>query len=320
MKQNISQALLRKMYIMMLRIREFEKRVGDLVLKGEIKTPCHLYIGQEAVATGVCLALEKTDYVFGNHRSHGHYIAKGGDIKKLMAEIFCRETGCSRGKGGSMHIVAPEVGVIGTAPIIAASIPIAAGSALSSLLQKNNRISVSFFGDGATNEGVFYETLNFASLKKLPIIFVCENNLYSTHMPISKILADTDIAKKAEIFNIPGIQIDGNDVVEVFQTVEKAVERARQGRGPTLIECMTYRWYGHVGPSDDLDKGLRNKEELDSWMEKCPIKRLEKVLEITEAEKEEISKEIEKETEEAIIFARESSYPAEDELSLGVVK
>lgn len=320
MKQNISQDLLRKMYIMMLRIRKFEEKIGDLVLKGEIKTPCHLYIGQEAIATGVCSALKKTDYIFGNHRSHGHYMAKGGDAKKLMAEIFCRDDGCSRGKGGSMHLVDYEVGVVGTAPIVAASIPIAAGAALSSVLEENGRVSVSFFGDGATNEGVFYETLNFASLKKLPIIFVCENNLYSTHMPIFKILADTNIAKKAEIFNMPGFQIDGNNVIEVFQTVEKAVERAREGKGPTLIECMTYRWCGHVGFSDDLDKKLRTKEELDSWVKKCPIEKLKKNLEITDVENEEISKEIEKEIKEAVAFAKESSYPAEDELSSGVIK
>lgn len=320
MKQNISQDLLRKMYIMMLKIRKFEKKVGDLVLKGEIKTPCHLCIGQEAIATGVCLALEKTDYIFGNHRSHGHYIAKGGDIKKLMAEIFCRKDGCSKGKGGSMHVVDYEMGVVGAAPIVAASIPIAAGAALSFALEENNRVSISFFGDGATNEGVFYETLNFASLKKMPVVFICENNLYSTHMPISKILADTNIAKKAEIFNMPGFQIDGNDVIKIFQTAEKAVERAREGKGPTLIECKTYRWSGHVGPLDDLDKGLRNKEELDFWMKKCPIEKLKKNLEITNAENEEIYKEIEKEIEEAVVFAKESSYPAEDELSSGVVK
>lgn len=320
MKRNLPQFILRKMYTTMLLIRRFEERVGELVAKGEIVTPCHLYIGEEAVAAGACLALKKTDYIFGNHRSHGHYIAKGGDIKELMAEIFCRATGCSRGKGGSMHIVAPEVGLLGTPPIVAASIPIAVGAALSASIKKEKRVSVSFFGDGATNEGVFYESLNFASLKKLPVIFICENNFYSTHMPISKTLADTNIAKKAEGFNMPGIRIDGNDVIKVYQTATEAVKRARAGKGPTLIECRTYRWRGHVGPGDDLGKGLRSKKELDSWMEKCPIKRLERILKISTSQKERISERVEKEIQESVIFAKNSPYPAKEELLEDVFK
>src|SRR3989344_3111736 len=166
MAENPAKEILIKMYEIMLLIRRFEERVGDLILSGEIKTPCHLYIGEEAVATGVCLALKKEDYIFGNHRSHGHYIAKGGDLKKLMAEIFCKKEGCSGGKGGSMHVIAPEVGLLGTPPIVAASIPIALGAALASILRADGRVAVSFFGDGAANEGVFYESLNLASLKK----------------------------------------------------------------------------------------------------------------------------------------------------------
>ena len=324
MIEDISKDILKKMYETMLRIRRFEEKAGDLVSKGEIKTPCHLYIGEEAVATGVCLALKKEDYVFGNHRSHGHYIAKGGDIKKLMAELYGKATGCSKGKGGSMHVIAPEVGVLGTPPIVAASIPIAVGAALSSALGEKENVAVSFFGDGATNEGIFYESLNFASLKKLPVIFVCENNLFSTHMPISKILADTNIAKKAEGFNMPGIQIEGNNVIEVFQTARKTIESARQGSGPVLIECLTYRWRGHVGPNLDLDKGLRTKEELDSWMTKCPIKKLEELLVkediLSESEKNQISQKIEKEIEEAVVFAKESLYPDETELTKEIFK
>lgn len=322
--ENISKENLVKMYQTMLRIRKFEEKVGDLVSKGEIKTPCHLYIGEEAVAVGVCSALEKEDFVFGNHRSHGHYIAKGGDIKKLMAEIFCKKGGCSKGKGGSMHIVAPEIGLLGTPPIVAASIPIAVGAALSSTLREENQVAVSFFGDGATNEGAFYESLNFASLKKLPVIFVCENNQYSTHLPISKTLADTNIAKKAEIFDMPGFQIDGNNVIEVFQTAKKAIERALQGKGPTLIECLTYRWCGHVGPNLDLDKGLRSKEELDSWIGRCPIKMLEELLTkqgiLSGAEKNQISQKTEEEIEEAVVFAKESPYPGTEELAKDIFK
>ncbi len=327
MTENIPKEILLKMYETMYLIRRIEEKIGDLILAGAIKTPCHLYIGEEAVATGVCSALNKEDYIFGNHRSHGHYIAKGGDIKKLMAEIFCKKTGCSEGKGGSMHVVAPEIGLLGTPPIVSASIPIAVGAALSSVLRDEKRVAVSFFGDGATNEGVFYESLNFASLKKLPVIFVCENNFYSTHMPISKILADTNIAKKAEGFGLPGIQIDGNDVVKVYETAKEAIEKARNGEGPTLIECLTYRWRGHVGPDDNIQgthTDIRPREELDSWKAKCPIKRLEETLIkeniLSEESKNQISQKIEKEAEEAIKFAKESPYPKTEELTRSVFK
>lgn len=322
---DIPKEILIKMYETMLIIRRFEERVGDLILAGEIKTPCHLYIGEEAVATGVCLALKKEDYIFGNHRSHGHYIAKGGDLKKLMAEIFCKKTGCSGGKGGSMHIIAPEVGLLGTPPIVAASIPIALGAALASILREDGRVAVSFFGDGAANEGVFYESLNLASLKKLPVIFVCENNFYSSHLPISKTLADTNIAKKAEAFNVPGFQIDGNNVKEVHETAKKAIDNARFGKGPSLIECQTYRWRGHVGADDNiqgLHTDIRPKQELELWKEKDPIKKLEESLEregvLSMEEKIKIAKNVEEEIEKAMIFAKESPEPDEAELTKDV--
>jgi len=320
MKDNLSKSRLLKMYQTMLKIRRFEERVGDLVLKGEIKTPCHLYIGEEAVAVGVSSVLSKKDFVFGNHRSHGHFIAKGGDIKKLMAEIFCKGTGCSKGKGGSMHIIAPEVSFLGSPPIVAASIPIAVGASLFAKTRNQRRVAVVFFGDGAVNEGVFYESLNFASLKKLPVIFVCENNLYATHMPIKKTLADTEIFKKADIFNMPGFRIDGNDVVKVYQTSKRAYIRAIRGDGPSLVECLTYRWRGHVGPNLDLDKGLRNKRELDSWMKKCPIKRLEKILNLSLSEKKKILKMIDREINEAVLFAKKSPYPKYKDLNSHIFK
>jgi pyruvate dehydrogenase E1 component alpha subunit len=244
-----------------------------------------------------------------------------------MAEIFCKETGCSRGKGGSMHIIAPEVGLLGTPPIVASTIPMAVGAALASSTRGSNQVSVSFFGDGATNEGVFYESLNFASLKKLPVIFVCENNLYSTHMPIDKIMADTNIAKKTEGFNMPGIQIDGNNVVEVFQTAQKAINNAREGKGPTLIECLTYRQCGHVGPNDNIlgcHTDIRPKEELDYWFKKDPIKGLEGLLinegTIDDSKNKQITEKIEKEIEEAVEFARKSPYPEKEELFEDVFK
>lgn len=304
---------LRKMYEIMVKIRKFEEKTAEMISQKEIICPCHLYIGEEAVATGVCSALRKDDYVFSTHRSHGHYIAKGGDIKALMAELYGKATGCSKGWGGSMHVASRDIGLMGSSAIVGGSIPIAVGAALAFSMQKKDSVSVVFFGDGATAEGVFYESLNFASLKKLPVIFVCENNLYSTHMPISACLAETNIYKKAEAFKIPGIRVDGNNVIEVFKIAKEAVESARSGRGSTLIECMTYRWRGHVGSSYDLDKGLRSKEELDYWMNRCPIKMLEEFLSkygfLSDSEKIQIHRQIEKEIEEAIVFAKESPYP-----------
>ncbi len=322
---SISPTTLRAMYVTMLNIRKFEERVAEFVTPPkEIICPVHLYIGQEAVATGVCANLRRDDYVFSTHRSHGHYIAKGGDIKALMAELYGKATGCSKGRGGSMHLALPDVGLPGSSAIVAGTIPLAVGTALAFSMQKKGGVSVAFFGDGATNEGTFYESLNFASLKKLPAIFICENNLFSTHMPISACLADTNIYKKAELFNMPGVRVDGNDVIKVYEAAKKAVEDARCGKGPTLIECMTYRWRGHVGPNYDLDKGLRSKAELDYWMNRCPIKTLEDSLLkhgiISETAKIQLYKSIEKEIEEAVIFAKESPYPDESELLNNVFK
>lgn len=311
--------ILRKMYVTMVKIRKFEETVAELVTPPKkIITPCHLYIGEEAVATGVCTALKRDDYVFSTHRSHGHFIAKGGDLKALMAELHCKKTGCSKGKGGSMHVASPDIGLMGSSAIVAGSIPIAAGAALAFSMQNKDTVSVVFFGDGAAHEGVFYESLNFASLKKLPVIFVCENNFYCTHLSIIDTLADTNIYNKAEVFAMSGIRIDGNNVMEVYKVAKKAIEDARNGKGPTLIECLTYRWRGHVGPFDDLDKGLRSKDELDFWMNRCPITMLEEFLLehgiMSKLERDRIHKAISEEIEEAVKFARESAYPDENDL------
>jgi len=298
--------------------------VAELLTGKEIKCPTHLYTGEEAVATGVCTNLRKDDFAFSTHRSHGHFIAKGGDTKALMAELYGKATGCSRGRGGSMHLASPNIGFPGSSAIVAGTIPLAVGAGLAFSMQGRNTVSVAFFGDGAANEGAFYESLNFASLKKLPVVFVCENNLYCTHAPISACLADTNIYEKAKIFSMPGVRIDGNNVIEVYKTAKAAIKDARHGKGPTLIECLTYRWRGHVGPSFDLDKGLRSKEELDYWMNRCPIKTLERLLlnhgGISEAERNQISNDIEGEVEEALIFAKESPYPDKGELDNYVFK
>jgi len=325
MAAGISPTTLKALYTTMLRIRRVEDKIAELLCsKLEIVCPVHLYTGQEAIAAGVCANLRRDDYVFSTHRSHGHYIAKGGGIKALMAELYGKATGCSRGRGGSMHLASADMGLPGSSAIVAGTIPLAVGAALAFSLRGQDAISVAFFGDGATNEGVFYESLNFASLKKLPIIFVCENNAYSTHMPVSACLADVRIYRKAEAFDMPGIRVDGNNIFEVFNTAGKVIENARHGRGPALIECMAYRWRGHVGPNHDLDKGLRTKEELDYWVNRCPIKALEGFLLrhaiLSESEKARICEDIDKEIMKAIAFALESPYPDESELLNDVFK
>ena len=310
---------LRQMYVTMLKMRRFEEKVAELLLgEPEIRCPVHLYTGQEAVAAGVCANLHNDDYVFSTHRSHGHYIAKGGDLNALMAELFGKVGGCSGGRGGSMHLAAPEIGFPGSSAIVAGTIPLAVGAALASKIRKKDTVSVVFFGEGAVNEGVWYESLNFAALKKLPVIFVCENNLYVTHMPIDACLSGTDIHRKAQAFGMPGVRLDGNNVVEVYQAAGKAIQEARQGKGPMLLECLTYRWRGHVGPHYDLEKGLRSEEELKRWMQRCPLQQLEKILLdnkfITMVEKERLYQDIDGQVETALDFARQSPYPEESTL------
>ncbi len=323
-QSSLSQETLKQLHRTMLRIRLFEDKTSELVQKNEILCPSHLYIGQEAVAVGVSASLRKDDYVLSTHRSHGHYIAKGGDLNALMAELYGRVTGCSRGRGGSMHLSSPEVGFVGSSAIVAGSIPLAVGAALAFSLRKQDRVAVAFFGDGAVNEGAWYESMNLAGLRRLPVIFVCENNLYSTHMRVTECLADTDIHRKAEMFRMPGYRIDGNNVIEVYETAKKVIEAARQGEGPALIECMTYRWRGHVGPNFDLDKGLRSKEELDEWMAKDPIERLEKQLLqhnlLTLSEIKSIRSKIKKAVDDSVVFAKKSPYPDEKTLLNNVFK
>lgn len=312
-----SLALLRAMYRTMLRIRIFEERAAELVTAGEVKTPCHLYIGEEAVAAGVCAALEKNDYVWGGHRSHGHYLAKHGDLRAMMAELFGRRTGCSKGRGGSMHLFAGEVGILGTVPLVAATIPLAVGAGLASKLRSDGRVSVSFFGDGATEEGHFHESVNLAAVYRLPVIFVCENNFYSSHMPLLARRAEDNIDKAGAAHGIPAVRLDGNDAVQVHQAAAEAVQGARAGRGPTLLECRTYRWRGHVGPSWDMDVGVKRKDELKDWQQKDPIARMRALLSakgVLPDEFEEVEKAIRTEVEEAVVFARQSPYPEAGEV------
>ena len=318
---------LEKLYKTMLRIRLCEESLVEPILNGEVRCPVHLYTGEEAIATGVCAALKEKDYIFSNHRSHGHYLAKGSDMQELIAEIYGKETGCSKGRGGSMHITDPEKGVIGAVPIVAGTIPLALGAALASKIRKDKRVTVSFFGDGATCEGVFYESLNFASLKRLPIIFACENNLYSTHMAIKEYRLENNIYKIGNPFCIVSCRVDGNDVLKVYEVAKKAVELCRKERGPVLIEFMTYRLRGHVGPDDNIQgthTDIRPQEEIEKWRKKDPIKKFEKYLiknKILDRENlRKMNQEVEEEVKAAHTYAKMSSSPNPKELIQYVFK
>jgi len=324
---NYTKAFLQKLYMMMVRIRLCEESLIEPILDGNIKTPCHLYSGEEAIATGVCAALNDEDYVFGNHRSHGHYLAKGGSMPEMVAEIFCKETGCARGRGGSMHLVDLAKGMLGAAPIVAGTIPLALGAALASLIRRDERVTVSFFGDGATGEGVLYESLNFATLHKLPIIFACENNSYSTHMHIRECRAHNNIYELGNSFCIESHRTDGNDILKVYESAKKAVDTCRNGRGPVFLEFTTYRLRGHVGPDDNIQGShtdIRPKEEIKLWERKDPIKRFERLLLKNKIlAKEEIAgihHQLEQEVAESHEFAKNSRYPGINELTKYVFK
>lgn len=303
---------------MMLKIRLFEERIISLYPQQEIRTPVHLCIGQEAIAAGVCSHLNKRDYLFTTHRGHGHCIAKGMDLGKMMAELYGRQSGCCRGKGGSMHLVDPEIGILATSAIVGGGIALAVGAALSLKSNKSKDISVAFFGDGAVDEGIFYESLNFAALKKLPVLFVCENNFYATNSPQKARQPLDNIFTRGATFGINGRRCDGNDLLEVCRISGELICKIRQGQGPFLLECRTYRWKGHVGPDCDVEKGCRPKYELDAWIKKCPIERFKKFLlkekKISVGQIASISSDIEKEIDSAVIFARKSPYPELDEV------
>lgn len=299
-----------KMLKDMIRIREFEEKVLSLALKAKIPGAIHLYAGEEAIAVGACSAIEPTDYITSTHRGHGHLIAKGGDPKKAMAELYGKKTGYNKGKGGSMHIAAPELGMLGANGIVGGGIPIATGAAFSAMYRQDGKIAVAFFGDGASNQGTFHEALNIAGAFNLPVVYVCENNLYGVSTKQSTVRKIENIADRAIAYGFPGIAIDGNDVEEVYHTVKEAADRARNGGGPTLIECKTYRHYSHFTGEPD---NYRPKEEVEMWKAKDPIKRYtEKLLSegvIDNGELERIRNDVMAEMEEAVLFAENSPDP-----------
>ncbi|MBI4830213.1 MAG: dehydrogenase E1 component subunit alpha/beta [Candidatus Lindowbacteria bacterium] len=305
-----SKTELLKLYDLMLRIRKFEEEVSVQFANGSIPGFVHLYTGQEAVAVGACASLKQDDYITSTHRGHGHLIAKGGDLNKMMAELYGKDTGYCRGRGGSMHIVDVSLGILGANGIVGAGTQIAAGAGLSSKVLGNGKVVVCFFGDDATTEGMFHESINLASVWDLPVIFVCENNLYGQFTPYAKHSKVADIAEKAKAYGVPGVIVDGNDVMAVKAATDKAVERARAGKGPTLIECKTYRWHGHY--EGDV-YSYRSEEEVEQWKRKCPIAgfRAKLIAESVATEKElnAVDESVEDAMKEAIKFAEESPSP-----------
>lgn len=302
------------LYRRMLLIRRMEERLGDVVQSGELPGPVHLYIGQEAVAVGVCAHLTDADWIASNHRGHGHFLAKGGTPHAMVAEIFGRDTGICHGKGGSMHVADFGRGILGANGIVGGGIGLAAGASLAAQLDGKGRVSVVFFGDGGANQGVVSEVLNIAAIWKLPLLLVCENNGFSEFSPTSTVTAG-DIAARAQPFGVPGVTVDGNDVISVWRVAGEAVTRARSGRGPTLIEARTYRWRGHVETEKSfLSEKYREEDEIAEWRARDPIVRLEmQVLEgtATQAELDAVRAEIAGEVERAYTQALADPLPSE---------
>ncbi|MGB7211069.1 MAG: thiamine pyrophosphate-dependent dehydrogenase E1 component subunit alpha [Gemmatimonadales bacterium] len=262
----------------MILIRAAEERIGDMVTAGRIRCPCHLAIGQEAPAVGVALQVREGDRLFGAHRSHAHYLALGGSLRGLMAEVLGKDTGASRGMGGSMHLIDRAHGLYGTVPIVGATIPIAAGAALAAKMDGKGAVAVSYFGDGATEEGVFHETMNLAATHRLPVLFVCEHNFFASHLHISLRQPAESVARYAEAHRVGWARVDGNDLVAMTAAVREAFETMRAGGGPRFIEAVTYRWRGHVGPREDDDVGVRRKDDLHLWRLRDPVRRLAEAL------------------------------------------
>jgi pyruvate dehydrogenase E1 component alpha subunit len=304
----LSNEVLKTMLMKMLQIRKFEEKVNEMFMQGKIHGTTHLGIGQEACAVGAIQALREDDYIFSNHRGHGHCIAKGASIDRMMAELFGKETGFCKGLGGSMHIVDVNTNNLGANGVVAGGIALSVGAALALKKKKTDKVVLNIFGDSATNEGVFHESLNMAAIWKLPVLFICENNMYGMSTPIAKTMAVPNVADRASAYNIPGKMCDGNDVLAVYEVVKQAVENARRGKGPSLIELKTYRQNGH---SKSDPRAYRTREEEAEWKAKCPIKRFGEYLisskVMTEAKVKAMEIEVEKEIEHSVSFADSSS-------------
>lgn len=316
---DLADDLLIGLYRAMLRIRLVEEAIEAQYSQDQMKTPIHLMIGQEASSVGVCAALAQRDLIFSSHRTHGNYLAKGGDLKAMIAELHCRANGCVASRGGSMHLLDKKAGMAGSSAIVAGSVPIATGAALAASLLGEDRVTAVFFGDAATEEGVVWESLNFAVLKKLPVIYVCENNFYSVCTPLrQRQPPGVEIYHKAAAFGLPSRRVDGVNVVAVYRAAQEAVARARRGEGPTFLETPAYRWRGHHGTGDDSGSGYRSLAEGASWHGHCPVatfgdylRRLTLLDEVGEAQ---MRGEIALEVAAAFQYALNSPFPQAEEL------
>jgi pyruvate dehydrogenase E1 component alpha subunit len=312
--RKITSETAKKIYTALVRCRKFDEKIVELYSQQEMRCPTHLSIGQEGVAAGVCAALNPEDFVFSTHRCHSHTIAKGGDFNLMMAELYGKRTGCSKGKGGSMHFVQPEIGLMGASAIVGGTIPLSVGAALALKMQGKNQVSVGFFGDGGIEQGTSHEGMNFASLKKLPVLFICENNGLATCTPLSSRQPHDHIYTRAEGYGIPGIRVDGRKAEEVYQAALDAVERARKGEGPTLIEAKCYRWREHVGPNFDYHLGFRTSAEVEDEIKNgCPVKLFEQFIVknklLPQDSLTKISEDIQSQINEAVTFAKQSPFP-----------
>jgi pyruvate dehydrogenase E1 component alpha subunit len=299
-----------ELYSKMLYLRLFEKKVIELYPEQEMKTPVHLGIGQEAVSVGFLFGLEDDDVVYSNHRSHLHYLAKGGNPYALAAELYGKADGCSKGRGGSMHVVDARRGLMGSSSIVSGGVPIAVGAALGFKLQLKDLVSIVFFGDGAIDEGVVYESMSFSALKKLPIIFVVENNGYATASLQRARQPLDNIYERGGIFGIPGYKVNGNDVVEVKEVADMCIAKARSGKGPSLVECKTYRWKGHVGIHEDAE--YRTTEEIAQWKKKCPINLM--ITKYNIVRDDSIGEQMRHEIDSIFKKAKIAPYPPEESL------
>ena len=318
-KQKIyDETLTKSLFHDMFRIRWVEEEIMRLYPSDVIKSPVHLSIGQESISVGVCNGLNKEDVVFGTYRGHALYLAKGGNLNAMMAELYGKLDGCSKGKGGSMHLVDPSVNMMGTSAVVASSISEAVGFALGIKYRGDDNIVACFFGDGATDQGVFHESLNFAALKKLPILFICENNDYAIHTKLSDRSAQVNLYKFAEVYNIPTKVLKTSDIFKLQETTESIIKKIRKGDGPHFIEAYTYRWLEHVGPQEDWDLNYRSIEELSQWEKNDQISHLSNLIEPHLREK--IKKKIKDEVAAAINFAEQSPFPNQAELYKNVYK
>ena len=313
----------KELYMLMLKrmmlIRRFDETVKDLVQSAELVGMAHCYIGEEAVAVGACTALRDEDYITGNHRSHGHPISKGGDVRRAMAELLGKATGYCKGKGGSMHLADFEIGILGESGIVASALPVAVGAALGSKMQNNDRVVISFFGDGASNQGACHEAMNMASIWKLPVIFLCENNQYAVTTSFRDTVAVENVSDRAVAYSMPGVLVDGQDVMAMHEATVAAIQRARAGEGPSLIEARTYRYEDHSeGLNRILREPYRTDEEVEQWKERDPISLHSTWLKeqgvATEEEIESVWAEVSQAIDDALEFARNSPYPDADDL------